>query len=359
MTEIATLTTILPIVATLQNGREKRELHSLVTEIIMPEFDQIIETLNICANMLLYNSPQHPDPAKRIERGPPVKLPVSSSKSEMVKGIITRDGIYVTHLSVNLREAHFNRHIHRITLDQPILLPQLITAKESIDNAVLLLQNFNADQNHSDLCTSFENILEEVSRAKHSLQLPTDPSLVFPQHEIEAQWFRPSLPHNLALDMYINQAELCIDLKNLHRVTEEPWCHIDPQTGKSYVDTVRDEMKAGKPLDSIMEELDHRGSQGGSPSSTPRTAAGSGSATPTHSGGAASGLAATLSHLLKPKIDPMEYVTKCSTYANSVVMVTKKIEVSSPDPLLVSTSTKLDSLENIISCFLHNLKAVN
>lgn len=62
--------------------------------------------------------------------------------------------------------------------------------------------------------------------------------------------------------------------------------------------------------------------------------------------------------LLKPKHDPIDYITKCVTYNNMVVMVGKKIEVSSPDPVLVSALTKLDSVEYLVSSFLENLQKV-
>lgn len=325
-------------VGSLQSINEDKELHWLISSIIMPEFEQLLETLHICANMLLYNSPQHPNAQMHTERGPSIKLPVSSTKLELVKGIIVRDGIYITQLSLHLKDSQFNRHIHRITLDQPILLPQLITLKESIDSAVLMIENFNEDQNHSDLISSFENILKEISIAKRSLQFPIDPALVFPLNKINPTFFRPELPHNLSLDLYVNQAELCIDLKNLHTVTEQPWCQIDPKTGRSYVDKIRDDMKNGK-------------------SPTPETTPPLLMSSPSEESTAVATFKA-LGQLLKPKLDPQEYITKCYTYDKSVVMVNRKIEVSCPDPLLVSTFTKLDSLENIVESFLNNLKVI-
>lgn len=325
------------LISTLQSSREDKELHWLVSSVIMPEFERILETLQICGNMLLYNSPQHPDPEKHIERGPSIKLPVSSNKLEALKGIIVRNGIYITQLSLNLKDSYFNKHIHRINLNQPVLLPQLITAKESIDSAMLLIRNFNEDQNHSDLKRSFENILHELSIAKQCLQFPIDPKLVFPIHIIESEWFTPPLPLNLSLDIYINQAELCIDMKNLHKITEEPWSHIDPELGKSYVDKVRDEMR--NPTNGTTTPLNLSDVHLKEEESAPHHLA-----------------LKALGQLLKPKMTPQEYITKCVTYNNSVVMVNRKIDVSCPDPLLVSTYTKLDSLENIVESFLHNLK---
>ena len=325
------------IIANLQIDREHKELKWLVSEGIMSEFDRIVETLKMCGNMLLYNSPEHPDPAQRIERGPPIKLPMTLLKLEAVKGIIVRDGVYVTQLNVNLKEAHFNRHIYRINLDQPFLLQQVITAKEAIDAAILLISNFNADQNHLDIVKLFENILKEILAARLALQLQTDPLLIFPLHKVQTSLFRPELPHNLALDLYINQSEVCLDLKNLHHVTEEPWCLVDSVSGKLYVDQVRDEMRQGV---LILQASEHE----------PDVNA--------HTGTPASAFAA-LGNFLRPKIEPLEYIAKCVTYDGAVVMVNRKLEVLTADPLLVSTCSKLNSLESIVESFLHNLRVVS
>lgn len=316
----------------IQRRRQHNELHWLVSTIIAPEFPHILETLTACGNMLLYNSPQHPDTQQHIERGAAIKLAVSLTKLELLKGIIVRDGLYITQLVINLKESHFNRHLHRINLDQPVLLRQLLEAREAIDSAIVRIHNFNKDQNHLDLVRSIELILHDLAVAKESLQLPLDPRLVFPLNKTDPTLFRPELPPSLSLDFYISQAELCIDLKNLHRVTEEPWCRID-LLGKLYVDKVRDEMKTKLDGTISPHSLEVHSSESG-------------------------GALKALGQLLKPKVDPQEYITKCFTYDRTVVMVNKKIEVLCPDPLLVSTYTKLDSLENVVGMFLHNLRVV-
>ncbi|KAK7686842.1 hypothetical protein QCA50_009917 [Cerrena zonata] len=66
-----------------------------------------------------------------------------------------------------------------------------------------------------------------------TLQLPTNPSLVFPVNVTPADAFDPELTPDIAIDLYISQAEVCIDLKNLHRVQDKPWCEIDANSDKS------------------------------------------------------------------------------------------------------------------------------
>lgn len=310
---------------------------------VQPELPQLIEALQICSNLLLYNSPQHPDKSRHIERGPSITLPVSSGKLEELKGIVVRDGAYVTQMAVLLRERHFNRIITRLHLTKPFLLPQILTAKRSIDLAVELLVQasslFDApdeacDANaHDQLQSVFEELLAELQTAKNALQLPTDPHLVFPLHVTAADFFDPPLAPNIALDLYISQAEVCIDLKDLHRVTERPWSDIDSSLGKSYVDQLRDKMSAGIVDKDVMELT--------LPAEKPDRGV----------------FENVLNHLqIRPRLAPHDYVTRCVTYNNMVVMVDKKIEVSSADPVLVSAFTKLDLVEFIVSSFLENIR---
>ena len=54
--------------------------------------------------------------------------------------------------------------------------------------------------------------------------------------------FEPQLLDRIAVDFYLSQNQVCIDLKSLHRITEKPWCEIDAN-GKSFVDKLKEEMK--------------------------------------------------------------------------------------------------------------------
>ncbi|SGZ54215.1 CIC11C00000005347 [Sungouiella intermedia] len=303
----------------LKNSSLDRELHWLLEHIVKPELPQVIEALQICSNLILYNSPQHPDPENHIERGPSITLPVSSGKLEALKGIVVRDGAYIKKLSVVLKDRNFNRVINRIYLTKPILLPQIITAKKSIDAAITLMVQADslfdgvpADgnnssthlQHHVELISVFNELLRELLTAKIAYS--------FPQ----------------SLNAYISQAEICLDLKDLHRVTEKPWCEIDETTGKSYVDKIRDNMSNGKNETPDMVDTEDSGVLGN-----------------------------VFSHLLlRHKYEPQDYITRCVTYNNSVVMVNKKIEVLSADPILVSAFTKLDSVEYLVSSFMENIK---
>lgn len=351
------------VVSEIQVDQADKELHWLISNVITPECPQIIEALGICSNLILYNSPEHPDEHNHIERGPEIKLPVSSTKLEALKGIIIRDGAYITQMTVQLKESHFNKILNKITLKKPVLLPQIITAKRSIDAAVELIREASAptlkddcDQQHTRLIAMFRKMLHEIQIAKNSLQLPTDPTLVFPQNVTPGSAFSPMLTSNIAVDLYISQAEVCIDLKYLHRVQEKPWSDIDAH-GKSYIDKLRDEMKL--PSSHASRALTPLSAQPLKMADIEQKIHESSSTTPDGLNSPSNFVNNVWNHiLLKPKHDPVDYITKCVTYNNMVVMVVKKIEVSSPDPVLVSALTKLDSVEYLVSSFLENLQKV-
>lgn len=319
-----------------------RELHWLLQQVVKPELPQIIEALQICSNLILYNSPQHPDKANHIERGPSITLPVSSGKLEALKGIVVRDGAYITKMAIHLKDRNFNRVVSRLSLTKPMLLPQIITAKQNIDAAITLMVQADLifdgvpengethSQQHIELIEVFNSLLQKLSTAKNCIQFPTDPEIVFPLHVSPAGNFEPELPSSLALDIYISQAEVCLDLKDLHKVTEKPWCEIDPQSGKLYVDQVRDDMSHGKQRKTPLPERED------------------------------SVLGNVFTHLLlRPKYEAHDYITRCVTYNDSVVMVNKKIEVLSADPILVSAFTKLDLVEYIVSSFMENIQKLS
>ncbi|KAI5965383.1 RAV2 [Candida pseudojiufengensis] len=336
------------LVNQIQQDSNDKELHWLVSSIIIPEFQQIIETLKVVSNLILYNSPQHPNVEMGIERGPSIKLPLTSTTSNSnLNGIIIRDGLYILKFNAVIKDHYLNKYFNKLNLKKPILLNQLVNCKNSIDDSIELLNQLrtlndtlnkekhlsseNHKSYHKQLIISFENLLNKIQLAKTNLQLPIDPSIIFPQNIIDPTAFEPILPKLISIDFYINQAEICIDLKNLNQITEKPWSEI--HNGKSYVDLMRDEIKNN-----------NNSQSNDSGNSTPST---------TESNHESK----RFFNLFKSnkQFDKNDYITRCITYNNMVVMINSKIEVSSEDPILVSCFTKLDSIEYLINNFLYSL----
>lgn len=295
-----------------------REIHWYVAQIVRPQLDQLLDALRITSNLLLYNAPHHPGP--HTPRGAPVTLPLSSS-NHTVSGVLTRDGAYVTKLQAKISGS---RVVSSLALVRPLLVAQIIGAKTAIDAATVLLVQasslFEASDHvdHAALAAVLRELHAELGAAKSALQLPTDPALVFPQHVARLADFEPDFGRRLAVDVYISQAEVCVDVKDLRRVTERPWCDVDA-AGKSYVDRVRDDMLAGR-----------------KPQFEDDTS--------------------VWARLVRHKVDPADYVARCVTYDGVVVMVQHKAEVLLPDPVLYSAFTKLDTVEYVVGTFMENME---
>lgn len=304
-----------------------KELHWFVESVVAPELPRLEEALTISGNLLAHNTPS--DPANR---GPPVTLPVSSNKSEWLKGILVRDGAKITKMEVSIREKNFNKHVTKLTLVEPIMLPQIVSACDSIDKAVEYLRQSGAvfgddtqqdKQKHEKLMLVFRQVLGELSTAKTALVLPTDPGLVFPGHVTRPDGFNGLLDDHVAIDAYVSQTEVCIDMKSLHRVTELPWGDVDESSGKSFVDMVKDELSAGKSISDVIKDEQEGGT----------------------------GLFGSVFGALRRHTDPQDYITRCVTYNGMVVMVALKIDVLCADPMLMSAFTKLDSVEYLVTRF--------
>lgn len=343
-----------------------KERQWYLSRIVNPELGNVTETLTICHNLLVFNSPQEPNAAECIERGPSIKLPVSSNKLEILKGILVRDGPHIISLTMILKEKSFNKYVTKLTLIEPIELPQIALAIKCIKDA--LNQLINAI--HCLDLSIMASVLAQIKRAKDSLNLLTDTSLAFPFHAMPASKFSPELPNeHVAVDIYVNQQEICVDLKRLHKITVKPWGDINPVTGKSYVDMLRDEMKISTSSDisQLQKEVEAKfththTTKHSSETSSSSFIAGTSIPLPNNSNNnnveSSSSLASFFLSLLN-RYTPMDYVTKCITYNDSVVMVNNKIEVLSLDPVVVSVFTKLDSLEYLIGNYMLNLESLN
>lgn len=291
-----------------------RELHWYVAQIVRPQLAHLRDTLEVCGNLLRHNLPDS-------THGPPITLPISAGALGALLGVLTRDGPSVTKMEIQVGDKRLARVAKTLRLVQPLPLAQVAAAAASVDDALAELAQARAlfapgsRAPHAQLVSQLRALFAAIGAAKVSLQLPTDPALVFPQHVTQPGSFAPNCGLRLAADVYVSQAEVCLDIKALSQVTEKPWCEIDAK-GKLYADRVRDEMSAGR-----TPEIEHTGWR-----LTRRPAE--------------------------------DYVARCVTYGGHVVMVDRKVEVLSADPVLVSTFTKLDSVEYVVGAFMANIETL-
>lgn len=300
--------------------------------------DASLESSHYFSDIVLLGLPDIADAlsaTRHLISDTPVKLPLTSVHLETLKGIAVRDGTCISEILVHLRHGHAKPVSLRLIT--PLVLPQLVDAVLAIEDAleaVQLASALSCGEYVIRLCT----LLTHVDRAKLLLQLPTDPLLVFPKHVCPANAFTPPL-ENLLVDLYVTRAELCLDIKCLHLVTERGWGDFDSSSGRAYIDIIRDEMSSQQENALSPQNVEKRMAQlvsGTAPSNS---------------------ILAVLSHFTH-KLDPLDYITRGAVYDGHVVLIDGKAQVSSPDAALVSALTKLDSVSYMLSIFVDNLKAL-
>lgn len=330
-----------------QYEEEEKELHWITEYAISPQLCQIIDTLYLCLELI--------GGVTTNENGvPEQKLPLSSPKLEALKGTITRQGAFITKFDVIVDDKYFNKCFSQLKLAKQVRLPQMDAATKAMKEAIGILKYLREisspraeKDNHLQLISGFHSLLDQIDNAKQNMLLPTDPKLVFPNHVISPYCFEEPLKRGLAIDFYISQAEICVDMKYLYHVTEKPWGEVY-EDGKSYVDKIRDEMRRPQTAD-YEPSSGHHPSQSVSDFYNKLEAS---SSRPNHS------VHGILKLLVGRKYSPRDYITKCITYDKMVVIVLKKIEVSTADPNLLSALTKLDSLTYLVGSFLDNMRKV-
>ncbi|RCK67012.1 Regulator of V-ATPase in vacuolar membrane protein 2 [Candida viswanathii] len=380
MTTNAALTDTIRL---LQVKHDDTELHWYITAIIIPDLSQVIETLQICKNLLLYNSPQAPSPKDCIEKGPLLKLPISlHNKTDSLNGIVIRDGPYITDLSLTIKNQYFNKYVHKLQLGTPVILEQIVNCLNSINDSINLLQDLQSIDrefkegvhNHNKLIETFEVLLHHIHDAKISLQIPTDPNLVFPLKVTNGKDFEPELSDHITVDFYTCDNQISLDAKCLHKITEKPWSEID-STGKSFVDKLRDDMKLpsntpsvhtirtpslrSSPVPSVNKPEQQPPQEQPSPRVHPLTVSEIEKKVQEKTPNNTNFLSNIMNHLLlrdKPKA--MDYISRAITYNGMVVMVNKKFEVSTDDPILISISSKLNYIEKKINKFNTNINSL-
>lgn len=305
-----------------QISKESRLLEQrwLIDSIIKPDLDDVLDALTTCLDMLTSNDA--------------VLLPVSSSRTEQVKGTLTRQSTEVSDIDVALHFTTFSKKVHLKLKESAHLEMEQLSSLLSLINdtmtGVVLLKDHDKDD-----CDGFsrklEKILSNLAKCNAALNKPPE-KVLFPMHRLDiTEIFVPDekkLEHykdRIAIDFFVLNGEVSLEIKSLHIVTEEPWCHVDPITGKSHVDKLRDDLKHKRVK--ITDILEPEG---------------------TYKRG--------ITHVLGiNKFTPHDYLTRGVTYNGKVVIEVEKTVVYCQDPSLLSIGAKLNGLEHLVSKMYSNL----
>lgn len=309
----------------------------LVNEIVKPELPNILDNVEKCLEML------HSDQV--------FKMPISSgvnggTNGPSVKGIVTRQGQYLLDFKAIVKFPEFHKGkqvLLRMNTGTKFLLSQIQSIENNLGYILELLEELQIIDDAQKFIEKLGKVLELLISSINLLESPPR-RLSFPDNNNFAmkQMFQDynnlcENPHyEIALEILLYKNELCIDFRNVHKVSKKPWCQIDSKTGKSLTDDIKDQLTTDRSK-SLANVLKSEGIQIEEPTLIKNLM----SSFNTES--------TTLSQA-------QNYLNRCVTFNGKVVMECEKIAMTTSDPSLISITSKLSALENSVSTFYTNLK---
>lgn len=301
----------------------------VIEEIVKPQLPNIIDNFSKCLEML--------------ESDQIFKMPISNgipnennkqNDSPTVKGVITRQGEYIIDFHIVVKFPQFQRGkqvMFRMNTGLNFLLVQFSKIMTHLKSILEILNQLQLATDVNEFGNKFDVAMELLN---HSLVLLQNPprDLVFPEDNNYAmkEMFQDcysiceSTAHILGLELTLCKNELCIELRNLIKVTKKPWCEIDNKSGKSFCDEIRNQVtnERQKNLSKILSE-----------------------------NGVQVQDSTLLNHIISSfqseaitLPEAQELLRRGVTFDNRVVMECEKLIVSTSDPTLISISAKLNSL---------------
>ncbi|ESW99494.1 hypothetical protein KL918_001569 [Ogataea parapolymorpha] len=318
----------------------------LIDEVIRPQLPNIKENLASCMAKISENN------------GEEFKFPLSSHNSETLKGVISRSNFRVTGLSVSIRSKSIGRALHlRLKDNSTLILRQLLDCHDLIYNAINTISKIQTlpETQPAVLLKILSTLHSQIQLAKKSLLFPTE-AYMFPRYRLPHQLFEPELPENVALDLVISNSDLSIDLKVIKPITHRPWdLIIDVPNRVSFADHVRAKISQDRTrsISTILCEeyrklLDSRRKNG---------AENSGFLKSVFAGNAEPSCSTVLKMSTKYLEESITYVDNSDSPV--VVTIQETCDVVTSDPMLLSITIKLDSLEKSVGKLLENLKLIS
>lgn len=346
----------------------------LITEIIKPELPNLIDHVEKCLELLsseerfvmpLSNGSNIPNGTNSNISSPSSSSNSNSSStnnttnsSTSIKGTITRQSGYIVDFHAVVKLPDFNK-------GRPIMLKMetgkkypLVQIQSIISNLARSLNLFDELQQISESKTLefdetqlFEKkigkILELLTQSITLLQNPPR-ELIFPHNNNnflknnfgESYEAGESTHHLVNMELVLFKNEVCLDIRNLTKVVKRPWCEVDPNTGLSFADKVRDRLKQDR-NGRILEILKEHGLQ-------------------VDDASVLNNLLSSFSvteRITLPQANDL--LARCVTFDGRVVTECEKVSINTSDPTLISVSAKLTGLENKISNQYVNIQNLN
>ncbi|CDF87753.1 BN860_13674g1_1 [Zygosaccharomyces bailii CLIB 213] len=309
----------------------------LIEEIIKPELPNIIDNVERCLDMLQ---------SEQVFR-----IPISSGCNETsdrpsVKGIVARQAGQLVDFQAVVRFPEFHNGkpiLFKKSPESHFPLQQIETITGHLQTVLITLEDLQITMEPKSFVDKIGQVLELLIKSINLLQNPPRDfsfpdsgnaamKLLFDDHEALSQ----TAHHEISLEIVLFKKELCVDFRNLIKVTKKPWCEIDPGTGKSFGDKIKDQLTTdrSKNLSSVLKENGVQIEQA------------------TFLNNLMSNFSAEITTLPQAQ----NYLNRCVTFNDKVVIEIAKVALTTSDPFLISTSTKLSSLENSVSNYFTNLE---
>lgn len=304
----------------------------LIDDIIRPQLPEIRENLVNCIKTIDENDENE------------YKLPISSYNSEEIKGTVTRQNFKIVDLRLDIKMSKFNNgKLIKFKLIKPVLIRQLLDCYDCMDNCISGLNKLidNESLEPNVFIKYFEQVINGIKLGIKNLNEPNE-GYTFPKLRILNDNMEPRLPNEISIDLNLSHNEISIDLYILKVVTQEPWnLIIDKSRGISFIDGIRGRIsrERAKSINKIIQEAYEKVN--------------------TNNGILSNFFGNNLTnvlHTFDQYIDKCITIEDCENKKPIVVKIDEMKSVVTNDPMILSISIKLNSLEKAMISMLNNLK---
>lgn len=315
----------------------------LVNEIVRPNLPNIIDNVERCVE-ILYSDEIFKMP---ISNNTGANNKINIKDSAVLKGIITRQGTNILDFQMMLSFPEFRQGkqmIYKMDTTKKFPLVQLEEIGEYLEQSLQLLEDLEVEDNIPQFINKFDKVLKLIAKSICLLQNPPK-SLMFPfnNNSIFKTFFPhcedgiSSSHHEISLELSLFKNELCVDLRNLNKVTKKPWCNIDPSTGQSVVDKIKETLthERSKKLNDILKEHNINIEESSLFNNL---------------------IISTFNKDSTTLEQAQSFIARCVTFDNKVVTEIDKLSITTSDPNLITITSKLNALEYAISNHFTNLE---
>ncbi|CCE62378.1 hypothetical protein TPHA_0C02250 [Tetrapisispora phaffii CBS 4417] len=322
------------------------ELKWLIDEIVKPELPNIIDNVEKCLDMLQSNEVFKMPITNN--NGNNLQGKSNANNGPTIRGIISRQNEYIVGFQTIVTFPEFNKGKPIILKMEPeaskFKLPQLVTTKDNLSDLLHTLEDSEIISDSSSFISNMDKSLKLLAQSISLLETPPR-NLIFP--EIGNNVIKELFPsnhsslfetphHEISLELVLIKNELYIDFRNLVKVVKVPWCKVDPNTSLSFVDNIKEELKVDR-RKNLKDVLISRGLQ-------------------VEESNLFNNLLISAFNTEKTTLsEARNFLSRCITFNNKVVIEGEKIVATTSDPSLISLSSKLHSLESTIGNLYTNL----